>query len=198
MSKRLILASGSAIRRAVLEAAGLTVEAISPPLDEEAEKGRLRAAGATIPDQALGLAHAKALSISSQHDGYVIGADQMLALGEQAFDKPRDMGEARKNLQALRGKTHELVGGICVAKGANILWSHVSRPQLTMWSFSDAFLDEYLKRAGPAVLSSVGAYQLENLGAQLFSSVEGDYFSVLGLPLFPLLAFLREHGVIAS
>jgi septum formation protein len=119
----------------------------------------------------------------------------MLALAGEVFDKPNDAGEAREHLLRLRGNTHELITAAVIAREGVVVWRHVDRPQLTMRAFSEAFLDLYLQRAGEVVLRSVGGYQLEGLGAQLFERVEGDYFSVLGLPLLPLLAFLREQGV---
>lgn len=191
----LILASGSAARRRMLAAAGLSFEAIAPNVDEEASKLSLRAAGMGPRDQADALAEMKALSVSRKRGGYVIGADQMLALEGEVLDKPRDLAEARTHLVRLRGRTHELATAAVVALDGAVIWRHVDTPRLKMRAFSDAFLDDYLARAGEAALASVGAYQLEGLGAHLFERVEGDYFSVLGLPLLQLLAFLREHGI---
>lgn len=191
----LILASGSVSRRQLLEAAGLVFEVDAPRVDEEAAKASLRAEGLRPRDQADALAELKALSVSRSRPGFVIGADQMLALGDSVFDKPKDKAEARQNLLQLRGKTHELITAAVVARDGAVIWRHIDTPKLKMRAFSDAFLDDYLERAGENVLRSVGAYQLEGLGAQLFERVEGDYFSVLGLQLLPLLAFLREHGI---
>lgn len=191
----LILASGSAIRRKVLEAAGLSFEVDRPRVDEEAVKVGLRADGLKPRDQADALAALKALSVSNRREGFVIGADQMLALGEETLDKPKDRAEAADHLRRMRGRDHHLICAACIAKDGAILWRHIETPRLRMRAFSDAFLEDYLDRAGEGVLDSVGAYQLEGLGAQLFDRVEGDYFSVLGLPLLPLLAFLREHGI---
>lgn len=190
----LILASGSAARKAMLEAAGLTFEIDKPRVDEEAAKATLRAEGLKPRDQADALAELKALSVSNRRDGYVIGADQMLAIEGETLDKPADRDEARAHLQRLRGRSHELMTAAVVAKEGTVIWRHIETPRLRMRTFTDAFLDDYIARAGDHVLSSVGAYQLEGLGAQLFERVDGDYFSVLGLPLLPLLAFLREHG----
>jgi len=191
----LILASGSAARRQMLEAAGLDFAVEVPRVDEEAAKASLRAGGLKPRDQADALAELKALSISRTRPDFVIGADQMLALGGEVFDKPKDANEGRDHLLRLRGQTHELITAAVVAREGVIIWRHIDTPKLKMRSFSDAFLEDYLARAGDNVLRSVGAYQLEGLGAQLFERVEGDYFSVLGLPLLPLLAFLREHGI---
>jgi septum formation protein len=141
------------------------------------------------------LAKLKALSVSRTRPDLVIGADQMLALGGEVFDKPKSAPEAKAHLLRLRGATHELITAAVVAREGAVIWRHIDTPKLKMRAFSDAFLDDYLSRAGDHVLRSVGAYQLEGLGAQLFERVEGDYFSVLGLPLLPLLAFLREHGI---
>jgi septum formation protein len=179
----------------MLEAAGLTFEVVVPRVDEEAAKASLRAGGKKPRDQADALAELKAISVSHTRAGLVIGADQMLALEGEVFDKPRDAGEAREHLLRLRGRTHELLTAAVVARDGAVIWRRVDTPRLTMRAFSDAFLDDYLSRAGESVLRSVGAYQLEGLGAQLFERTEGDHFSVLGLPLLPLLAVLRDHGV---
>lgn len=193
----LVLASASASRRRMLEAAGLAFEVDPPRADEEAAKASLRAAGLKPRDQADALAELKALSVSRRRPDFVIGADQMLAIEGEVLDKPRDVEEARAHLHRMRGKTHELLTAAVVAREGAIIWRHVDTPRLVMRDFSDAFLDDYLQQAGQGVLASLGAYQLEGLGAQLFARVEGDFFSVLGLPLLPLLAFLREHGIVA-
>lgn len=191
----LVLASGSAARRHMLEAAGLEFTVDVPRVDEEGAKASLRAGGLKPRDQADALAELKALGVSRSRPDFVIGADQMLAIGGDVFDKPKDLAEARDHLLRLRGQTHELITAAVVAREGAIIWRHIDTPKLRMRAFSDAFLEDYLARAGEPVLRSVGAYQLEGLGAQLFERVEGDYFSVLGLPLLPLLAFLREHGI---
>ncbi len=191
----LILASGSAARRRMLEGVGLTFAVEIPCVDEEAAKASLRADGLKPRDQADALAELKALSVSRKHAGFVIGADQILAIEGETLDKPKDITEAREHLLRLRGRTHELITAVVVAREGAAIWRHVDTPRLKMRAYSDAFLDDYIARAGEGALTSVGAYQLEGLGAQLFERVEGDYFSVLGLPLLPLLAFLREHGI---
>lgn len=193
----LILASGSATRRKMLEDAGVAIVVEKPRVDEEAVKAGLRAEGLKPREQADALAEVKALSVSRMRSGLVLGADQMLALGDEAFDKPADRAEARAQLAALRGKTHALLTAAVIARDGQVIWRHVDTPKLTMRAFSDAFLDDYLDRVGEGALSSVGGYQLEGLGAQLFSRVDGDYFSVLGLPLMPLLSYLRDIGEIA-
>lgn len=193
----LVLASASAIRRSMLQAAGLAFEVDPANVDEAGAKAGFRDAGLTPREQASALAELKALSVSERRGGLVIGADQMLALDTETLDKPRDMGEARDHLQRLRGRDHELLCAAVVARDGAVIWRCVQTPKLRMHAFSDGFMDAYLARAGDAVLASVGAYQLEGLGAQLFERVDGDYFSVLGLPLLPLLAFLREQGAIA-
>lgn len=194
----LILASGSATRRKMLEDAGVAIVVEKPRVDEEAVKVGLRAEGLKPREQADALAEVKVLSVSRLRDGLVLGADQMLALGDEPFDKPANRAEARAQLLALRGKTHALVTAAVIARDGQVIWRHVDTPKLTMRAFSDAFLEDYLDRVGEGALSSVGGYQLEGLGAQLFSRVDGDYFSVLGLPLMPLLSYLRDIGEIAA
>ncbi|MBL8535858.1 MAG: septum formation protein Maf [Hyphomonadaceae bacterium] len=193
-----ILASQSRIRRQMLEAAGVRFDVVVAHVDEEAAKASLRSEGLSPRDQADALAELKALSVSQRHTGYVIGADQMLALDAETLDKPKSTAEARTHLSRLRGRSHELISAAVVAHEGAVLWRHIETPRLRMRAFSDAFLDEYLTQAGDAALHSVGAYQLESVGAQLFERVEGDYFSVLGLPLLPLLAFLRQHGLMPA
>mgnify|MGYP002622109351 CR=1 FL=1 len=190
----LVLASGSAARRAMLEAAGLRFEVDAPRVDEEAAKASFRAEGMKPRDQADALAELKALSVSRRRpDAFVIGADQMLALENAVFDKPEDLTEARAHLRRLSGKTHFLLTAAVVAREGAVIWRHLDMPKLTMRELSDDFIEDYVTRVGEAALASVGAYQLEGFGANLFTRVEGDYFSVLGLPLLPLLSFLREH-----
>lgn len=194
----LILASGSAARRAILTAAGVAFAVSRPMVDEEAIKQRLRDEELAPREQALRLAEEKALSVSRSQAGLVIGADQMLALGDSVFDKPVDIHAARKQLQSLRGRTHALLTAVVVAEGEEVLWRHLDEPKLAMRAFTEAFLECYLEDAGDAVLKSVGAYQIEGLGAQLFERVEGDHFSIMGLPLLPLLQFLRSRGAALS
>jgi septum formation protein len=192
-----ILASGSAIRAQLLRAAGVAFSVVRPPLDEEALKNSLRDEGLAPRDQADALAEAKALSVSRIKPGLVIGADQMLALGKEAFDKPGDRNAARESLRRLRGRTHHLISAVVLALDGVAIWRHIETPRLTMRDFSDVFLEDYLDQVGEAAFASVGAYQLEGLGVQLFNRVDGDYFSVLGLPLVQLLSILRQHGAVA-
>jgi septum formation protein len=199
MSDRgVILASGSAIRAAMLKNAGVAFAIERPRIDEEALKQSLRMEGLSPRDQADALAEAKAVSVSRRMPGFVIGADQILALGSEAFDKPTDRDVAAVNLRKLRGQTHVLHSAIVVAKDGVPIWRHLESPKLAMRDFSEAFLQAYLDEVGEAVLYSVGAYQLEGRGIQLFAKIEGDFFSILGLPLVPLLSFLRVHGVVAQ
>ena len=194
----IILASGSAIRRDILTGAGIDFEVDSRPVDEAAIKAAMRDAGATPRDIADALAEAKALRVSRQRPGLVIGADQVMVMDGQFFDKPADREEARRRLQIMRGRRHELIGGLVVAQDGVPVWRHLSETRLWVREFSDDFLDHYLDLEGEAVTHSVGAYRFEGLGAQLFSKVEGDFFSILGLSLLPLLDYLRTRGAIPA
>ncbi|MFN3313766.1 MAG: Maf family protein [Hyphomonas sp.] len=198
MSAALTLASGSQSRRALLAAAGVVADTVPPNVDEAAFRDSLRAAGTPVRDQAMQLAEMKAMRVSSQRRGLVIGGDQMLALGETAFDKPVDIAAAKDHLRALSGKTHTLETAIVICEDGAPIWRHLARPKLTMRSLSEDFIEDYTARCGESLLSTVGAYQLEGLGAQLFTRIEGDYFSILGLPLLPLLDYLRTRKVIAA
>ncbi len=196
-AKTLILASASKSRATLLRAAGIAVEIIPAHADEDAVKASLKAEDATAAQCAETLAELKAIQVSQRHhNALVIGADQMLECDGVWFDKPANMAGARDHLVNLRGKTHALPTAVAVALNGARIWHHVAIPRLTMRPFTDAFIDSYLALAGPAVLTSVGAYQLEGPGAQLFSRIDGDFFTILGLPLLELLAFLREHNVV--
>lgn len=194
-----VLASASETRRRLLADAGLTVEALPAPVDEAEVKTSLAVEGASAAQAAETLAELKALAISRRRPGaLVIGADQMLACEGRWFDKPESLDAAAEQLRALCGRRHSLFSGLCLLRDGQRLWHHTAEVRLTMRPFSEDFLQAYLQAAGPAVLSSVGAYHLEGVGAQLFQRVEGDYFSVLGLPLLPLLDILRAQGVLLS
>lgn len=192
-----VLASGSRFRAAMLEAAGVPLTVDPPAVDEDAVKRAMRETDSGAAETAEALAALKAQQAGGRHPGaLVIGADQMLECESSWFDKPADRTQARKTLLALRGRAHDLITAVCVVSDGLILWHHVAHARLTMRAFSDAFLESYLDRIGSAACDSVGAYQLEGLGAQLFSRIEGDHFTIVGLPLLPLLDFLRGHGVI--
>ena len=192
----LVLASKSAVRRALLEAAGIPVTVHPADIDEREIEA---AAGTAEPGEVAALlAREKALVVAASLPGrLVVGADQTLALESQRFSKPLDKGSARTQLKTLRSRTHRLYSGIAVAHGGRVLYQHVAIASLTMREFSDSFLDAYIEAAGVAVTQSVGGYQLEGIGIHLFEKIEGDHFTILGLPLLPLLAFLRQEGSVA-
>nr|WP_301311598.1 Maf family protein [Azospirillum lipoferum] len=192
----MVLASGSRTRAAMLERAGISAILDKPLVDEDEVKAAGRAEGVSADIVAEALAELKAQRITRRHPGaLVVGADQMLECEGRWFDKPADRAAARAQLLDLRGRTHRLVSCAVVVRDGERMWHQIDSARLTMRNFSEAFLDEYLARVGDDVLHSVGAYQLEGLGAQLFHRVEGDFFTILGLPLLPLLGFLRVHGV---
>ena len=189
-----ILASASAVRKRLLDAAGVRVDRIASAVDEESLKAGLKALDHDA--LALALAEAKAAAVSAAHPGrLVLGADQLLVLGDRRFDKPRDREEAAAHLAAFSGRTHELVTAAIAMRDGAIRWQRTERARLAARPLSRAAIDAYLEIVGPAALESVGAYQLEGPGAQLFERVDGDFFTVLGLPLLPLLEFLRSEGV---
>jgi septum formation protein len=193
----LILASQSPSRRALMEAAGLTFEARPAAVDEAALKESARAEGMPAADAAILLAEAKAQRIARREpEALVIGADQMLVCEGSWYDKPPTMAAAREQLLALRGRTHELVGGLVCWRHGQRVWQHISVCRLTMREFSEEFLDAYLAEDGERLLASVGAYRLEGPGMHLFSKVDGEHTAILGLPMPPLLGFLRQHGVV--
>jgi len=191
----IVLASKSPARTAVLRAAGVPFETQVAGVDEGAVKAGLLAEGQGPREVADALAELKAIKVSRARPGdLVIGADQTLDLAGELFDKVETLAEARERLQLLRGKTHKLHSAVVVARGGEVIWREVPPAKLTMRDFSDAFIDSYLAARGEGILSSVGCYQLENEGVQLFSRIEGDYFTILGLPLMGLFDFLRLHG----
>jgi len=193
---RIILASASQSRKSLLTGAGVDAETIPAAVDEDAVKSAMRAEGASVADQAMALAELKAMRVSTRESGLVIGGDQMLNLDGEAFDKPVNLDGAEKHLKKLSGKTHTLETAIVIAENGVPVWRHLDRPKLTVRILSDTFIKSYVKSCGPPLLTTVGAYQLEGLGAQIFSKIEGDYFSILGLPLLPLLDYLRVRGVL--
>jgi septum formation protein len=194
-----VLASASAVRLTLLQAAGVPVIADAAAIDETEVKDSLRGAHAAAATIAETLAELKALHVSRRHPGsLVVGSDQVLECDDTIFDKPADLSEARRQLLALCGRRHRLLSAVVLVRDGQRLWHHVGRAELQMREFSERFLEDYLRSVGNAGLSSVGGYQLEGLGAQLFASTDGDYFTILGLPLLPLLDILREHGALAS
>lgn len=198
-ARAIVLASGSAARRAMFEAAGVPV-GIDPANIDEAEIKRSMLADQVPPrDIADILAEMKAQKVSHRWNGaLVIGADQVLVQNGVVFDKPADMDHARAHLQALRGRRHELISAVVIAENGAVVWRHIATARLEMRNYSDEFINAYLAAAGEAVLSSVGAYQVEGLGLQLFNRIEGDHTTILGLPMLAVLDYLRIRGVLAS
>lgn len=200
-SQRLILASGSSARRNMMTAAGLTFDVIPADIDEQAIASAMTSGSNRVEASGIAgaLASAKALAVSANHlDALVIGSDQVLALGKQQFSKAANLEEARSTLSMLRGHQHELVSAVAIARNGELLWRTVDSAQLTMRNFSDKFLDGYLGRNGSRVLSCVGCYEIEADGIQLFESVVGDHFTIMGMPLLPLLNELRNRGVVPA
>jgi septum formation protein len=193
---RLILASQSKVRGDLLTNAGFAFDSIPADIDERAiQEASSLSSPAAIADL---LSRQKALHVAALRAGhYVIGADQTLALGNRMFSKPVDLAEAANHLAALSGQTHHLHSAVAVAHGNEILFSHVAVAHITMRQLTREDIDSYLDVSGPAVMTSVGCYQLEKLGAHLIDRIEGDYFTILGLPLLPLLAFFRAHKLLA-
>lgn len=192
----MVLASQSRARQLLLANAGIDFEAIPADIDERAAQ---QSAGLSAPaDIAVLLARAKAVAVSIQKpDRYVVGADQTLALGQRLFNKPSGRLEAAEQLRSLAGRTHELNSAVAVAHGGEIVFVHVALARMTVRPLNEVEIEAYLTHAGEAVTSSVGAYQLEGPGVHLFERIEGDYFTILGLPLLPLLAFLRSEKLLA-
>ncbi len=193
----LILASGSGARRAILRNAGLAFDVVPAELDERAAEAPLIEAGAAPDDIALALAMAKAVTVSEAHSAdLVIGADQVLEFDGERMVKPADMEAARRQLLKLSGNRHQLHSALAAARNGELVWQHTETAELTMRQLEPGFIGRYLAMAGPDALKSVGAYQIEGPGIQLFDRIRGDYFAILGLPLLPLLAFLRQEGMI--
>lgn len=193
----LVLASKSAIRHAILRDAGLPVEVRPADIDERAIEQR--STGHDAGELAALLAREKARTVAARLPGrLVLGADQTLVLGERRFSKPGDRDGARRQLEALRGRTHQLHSAVALARESSILFEHREVARLTMRRFSDHFLESYLDVAGVALTASVGGYQLEGVGIQLFDRIDGDHFTILGLPLVPLLQYFRNAGWLAG
>lgn len=197
-SHPLVLASKSLARRHMLVAAGIPVEVMPSDIDERAVEAAIGYPGQ--PDEiALHLSQAKAKAVAARMPGrLVIGADQTLAMGAQRFSKPADIDEARSQLRALRGQTHKLHSAVALVRDGELLFQHEDAARLVMRDISDAFLETYLEAAGQTVTESVGGYQLERTGIHLFEHVEGDHFTILGMPLLPLLDALRRHSLLAG
>jgi septum formation protein len=193
----IVLASTSPTRQAMLRNAGFAFSAISPEVDERDLVARHP--HWTPEETALKLAEAKAVDVSLRHrDAIVIGADQVLALGSKVYAKPSSIEECRQHLLELRGKSHRLISSVVCAKGGHVQWSHTAEALLEMRNFSDRFLAQYLDEMGNDCMSTVGGYKIEGPGLQLFEKIDGDHFTILGLPLMPLLAQLRSMGEIVS
>ncbi|MBX4869195.1 MULTISPECIES: Maf-like protein [Rhizobium] len=197
MTPKLILASSSPFRRMLMENAGLSFEAHPAKIDERAVEAPLEKAGAKPDMVASILAKAKAQDVSVRFpESLVIGSDQTMSLGDRVFHKPKDMADAANHLHALSGTTHRLNSAIAIVRDGVVLWEHLGHAELTMRPLTEDFIARHLARVGERALSSVGAYQLEGEGVQLFEKIEGDYFTILGLPMLPLLGKLREFGAI--
>ncbi|TPN46955.1 MULTISPECIES: Maf-like protein [unclassified Mesorhizobium] len=197
MTEKIILASGSPFRKAMLLGAGIDVEAVPADVDERALEAPLQDSGVSPEDVALVLAEAKATEVSERRPGaLVLGCDQTLSLGDEVSHKPADMEGARRHLLALSGKTHQLNSAAVLVRDGKVLWRHVGIASMTMRKLDPAFIGRHLARVGARALASVGAYQVEGEGVQLFEKIEGDHFTIVGLPLLPLLAELRTLGAI--
>ena len=195
----IVLASASATRRAMLERAGLVVEIDSPRTDEDKIKRSMRARGFDAAAMAEALAEQKARGVARRHAGtLVLGADQILECDGKSFDKPNDLDTARNQLHELSARQHELVSAACIVQDGERLWHVVDRARLWIRPLGEEFIEGYLRAIGDAAFTGPGSYQVEGLGAQLFQRVEGDHFTILGLPLLPLLDFLRARGVLLA
>ena len=193
----LILASGSPFRKQLMEAAGLKFTAEPARIDERQIEAPLVASGASPEQVAVALAKAKAQDVAARNpQAFVIGSDQVMSMDGRLFHKCTSIEMAREQLASMRGRTHRLSSAISIVRNGQEVWSHVSVADLTFRQFTDAFLDTYIANAGPKVLLTVGAYSYEGLGQQLFEKVEGDFFTIIGLPMLPLLAALRDFAII--
>lgn len=201
-NQELILASGSRARRDMMERSGLSFKVVPSQVDEAAVRDAMQASAGVVTspcEVAELLARAKALDVSRNFpSAVVIGADQVLSIGSDTLKKPRDRNEARATLAQLRGRTHELHSAVAIAEAGSVAWSASDTARLTMRNFTDEFVEYYLRREGDAVLEAVGAFRLEAIGVQLFEQIEGDYFTILGLPLLKLMAQLRERDLVLA
>lgn len=198
---RLVLASGSPWRARLLRQAGVPFEVLVQPVDEESIRDALHAEGIPAEDAAVALAELKAQRVAAMLPGddvIVLGCDQILDLDGAWLGKPRDLAEARGHLLRLRGRLHRLPTGIVALRGGSRIWHHAAAPRLWMRAFSDGFIDGYLAEIGEVATQTVGAYEYEGRGAQLMARVEGDFFTILGLPLLPLLQFMRDQGALPA
>ena len=199
MKDTLVLASSSRTRARMLQAAGVAIEIAAPAIDEPELMASLRESGAAVDRAAEVLAEMKAKRVATRFPGrFVLGCDQMLECEGVWLDKARSRDHAREQLQMLRGRPHHLITSAVLVRDEQRLWHHTDKADMRFRDFSDAFLDEYLAAAGPDILEAVGGYQLEGLGAQLFERIHGDFFTILGLPLLPVLQVLRTHGLLRS
>lgn len=198
MTGQITLASASPSRLAILTSAGINTDAVPANVDETSAKVQMRREKVAIRDQAMRLAELKAQKVSLSRPGLVLGADQMLNLDEEAFDKPISLERAAKQLEKMSDKTHVLETAAVIYEDGAPVWRFLARPKLTMRRLTPDYIDAYLEAVGTDALKTVGGYQLEGLGGQLFSHVEGDYFSILGLPLFPVLDYLRTRGMLKA
>jgi septum formation protein len=195
--QKIILASGSPHRRTLLENAGLEFSVEKPDVDERAVEATMAGSGAAPDDVAQVLAEAKATVVGERNpEALVIGSDQTLSLGDERFHKPPDMEAARRQLLRLSGKTHQLSSAVVLVQQGRAVWRHVAVAHMTMRLLDPAYVGRYLSRVGTAALASVGCYQIEGEGVRLFRKIDGDFFTIVGLPLLPLLAELRERGAI--
>lgn len=196
-SQRVILASGSSIRAAILDGAEVPFDVIKPDVDEDEIKQQAQVEGIDLEQTAMRLAEAKCMAVASREPGIVIGSDQIMEFEGRAYDKPKSMAEAKTRILETQGASHTLINAIAVARDGEIIWRNLDRPTLYMRSITEREIDVYLSEAGPEILHSVGAYQIEKLGARLFDQIIGDHYAVLGLSLFPLLALFRRENILA-
>ncbi|MBS28199.1 MAG: hypothetical protein CL566_04635 [Alphaproteobacteria bacterium] len=195
----LVLASGSSVRTRLLTAAGVPHQVEPANIDEGEVRDRLLAEDASHDVIAEVLAELKAQKVSERHpDAIVLGADQILSCNGDLFEKPAGLEGVRAHLNALSGKSHTLHTSVCAISAGDVIWHHNSGPKLRMRTFSDGFIDRYVEAAGLAVCETVGGYQMEGLGVHLFEEIEGDFYDILGLPMLPLLAFLRQQSMVLA